>query len=124
MAVGSATPHRARVRRESAQGRVEGRVTTRPAFSKSFRCRFTPASESEQRDQSGVRRQRSPTLFFSRLAIRSSGAAPLRASDRVEVTHDGVVTLYEVQGDPKPVQKRRSVIAYVAQIQKVRDTDA
>lgn len=124
MAVGAATPHRARVRREVRGARVEGRVTTAPAWGESFRCRFVPASESETRDQSGVKRSLSPTLFVTRRALRAAASLPLRASQRVEVTHDGAVTLFEVKGDPKPVQKRRTVLAYVAQLQKVKASDA
>lgn len=124
MAIGAATPHRARVRREQRTGaRVEGRAVTAPVWSPSFRCRFTESQESESRDASGVRRVKPATLLLSRNALRAAGIDPLKASDRVEVVKNGVTLLMEVMGEPKAISKRRTVIGYVASLSKVQASE-
>jgi hypothetical protein len=43
----------------------------------------------------------------------------------VEITQaDGTRLLMEVQGEPDPIRKRRTVIGYTASLQKVRDSEA
>jgi hypothetical protein len=126
VAIGAATPDRARVQRRVRTGeRVRGAFKTTDKWSEPFRCRYTPANESESRSQSGVRRAKPATLLVKALSLRSSGVGVLKASDRVEITQaDGTRLLMEVQGEPDPIRKRRTVIGYTASLQKVRDSEA
>lgn len=126
MAIGAATPDHARVRRDVRSGeRVVGRYVTTVAYSEPFRCRYTPAQESESRSQGGVRRTKPATVMVSRAALAARGLAGLRASDRLEVTPlGGQPVLMEVQGEPKPIRKRRTTIGWTAQVQRVSDSEA
>jgi hypothetical protein len=126
VAIGAATPDRARVRREVRTGeRVRGAFKTEPAYSEPFRCRFTPAQESESRSEGGVRRSKPATLLVSAPSLRAHGVGALKASDRVEITQLGALApiLMEVTGEPKPIRQRRTVIGYVASLSKVRDSE-
>lgn len=126
MALGAATPDRARLLRTSRSGaRVAGRYVTAQAYSRPFRCRFTEQGESEGRSQSGVRRVKPAQLMVAKGALSSRGIAALGPSDRIEITPAGAAApvLFEIQGAPRPIRKRRTVIGWIATLQKVRDSE-
>ena len=126
MALGAATPDRARLLVATRSTvRVAGRYPTTQAYSGPFRCRFTEAQESEGRSASGVRRTKPASLLVSKGALASRGIAAIGPADRVEITPAGAAApvLFEVQGAPKPIRKRRTVIGWTVNLQKIRDSE-
>lgn len=125
MALAAATPDKGRVQRKVRGARVEGRYLETTTWGIPFRCRYRPQSQSESRDQGGVRRVRPAQLTI--LARDTTGAkVDVKASDRVEVTtKSGEVFLFEVMGAPDPIRKKSTVIGWTATLSKVdRSRDA
>ena len=119
MALGAATPDRARILRKKRGERVEGRYLDEPQWTPAFRCRYRPERESESRDEGRVRRVKPAQLTALARHVDGTPVA-IRADDEVEITQrDGTVTRMKVVGAPSPIRKRSSTIGWSARLQRV-----
>ena len=118
--IGSALVDRARiVSTVRSDVRVEGSYQTKTRTGPWFRCRFDPGGEGEQRSAGGVRRDRRATLLVGRRAIDGTTLS-FSGSDVIEVDSRafGLIRM-QLQGLPEVVQKRRSVIGWIATLERV-----
>ena len=121
MGINVALVDRARIVSSEAIGKkVEGTVIFDEASGDWFKCRLTLAAAPETQPPSYKGETSASTHATARAAeimyaLRDSGgeAVVLTAADRLEV--DSVAlgrALYEVQGDPEPIRKKRALLGW------------
>jgi hypothetical protein len=124
MALGAVLVDRARIlRRAPAPVRVEGRTQFTTVTGAWFRCRLDLRSRSEGREpESGFPRVvEQPSLMFG-VRDTEGRTVDLAASDRLEVVSPQLGrALWQAQGDPIPMRKRRRVIGWEATIKRVEE---
>jgi hypothetical protein len=120
MALGAATPDRAVIVRKTRTGaRVDGQYIDAEAFGPVFRCRFRPETESESRDEAKIRKAKPATMtVLARDA--SGGPVGIRGDDQIEIRSSQWGTMrFEVRGAPRPIRKRRAIIGWSVELQRV-----
>lgn len=99
--------------------KVEGSTRLAPLHGAWFRARLFPAGAPQTFDNGRPRVASAPQLL---LGIRDSSGEliEVHASLQVEVdSKDLGRALWQVTADPEPLRKRRRVIGYLAQIERV-----
>lgn len=121
MAIGAVLVDRARkVSRESTGRKVEGTTLMSPTHGGWFRARLF-LNDAPERDESGERRKvvQTPQLMFA-LTDEQSEPVRLYAEDKVEVTSNELdAGTYRLTGDPQPIRKKRAVLGYLANLERV-----
>ena len=120
MAIGSAMPDKGRViSAEKTSTRINGAKIVVPSTSALFRCRLTLPTGEEAEEEGRKRKVRRPTLMLKATDTRGRRVV-IRGKDKIEVVSREFGTdTWEIQGDPKPIRKRRSVIGWTATLAKV-----
>lgn len=135
MALKGALKDRARIRRQEADARrVEGRTVFHARTYPLFRCRLDVTEGTEQKDAAGeMSVDEVPTVMTDRI---DSERNPLRfqPDDELEVesrelapsTERGwhLVGLFQIDGEPKPIRKKRKVIGWELRLKRVSESPA
>lgn len=126
MALGSAMVDRARIiRRAPSPVKIEGRTQMTTVRGAWFRCRLNLRSDSQsQGPGDNPRTTRRPTLMLLPLDIEGR-AVDLRHTDKVEVDSPELgLNLWEVDGEPEPLRKKRRVIGYEVPVKRVEQQES
>ena len=119
--MGRALVDRARILRQTAGERVDGRTVTNETVGEWFRCRLDPVAAPESPD--GIARTIDrPELLYG-VRDLTGAKLDLHAGDRVEVDCKalGGLRIFSVTGDPAPLRRLRSLIGFVAQLARVAE---
>lgn len=127
MGLGSALVDRARiVRNETAtRSRVEGSSVVEHVDGNWFRARLElpQGSEGMAPEQGRKRAVRAPTLMFE-LYDEENLEVRLVGSDYVQVESEQFgLTTWQVEGDPQPIRKLRTVLGYQASLRKAEQRE-
>jgi hypothetical protein len=122
MALGAVLVDRARPVRKRATGeKVEGTTPMAPVHGAWFRCRLTMPKgyENGGTQQSARRSRRSPELMYEMRDLAGDDIV-LRFDEEVIVESAELGTSrWKVNGDPEPLRKKRSVIGWIATLERV-----
>lgn len=125
MALGAALVDRARIIRNVPQPRkIEGRTQFAKVTLPWFRCRVQMPNKPRTADAAGgrTRAEARPTLLYG---IRDSegNAISLTSTDELEVQVKEIAehALYQVDADPMPLRKRRSVIGWEVPLKRIEN---
>jgi hypothetical protein len=119
--IGSALVDRARiVERESTGQKVEGTTLMSPTHSAWFKCRLFLESASERKEQGERRKVVATPQVLCALRDENGELVVIEAEMRMEIssTELGTAT-WNVSGDPEPIRKKRSLIGWLASIERV-----
>lgn len=125
MALGSALKDRGRiVRKEADAKRVEGRTRFNPRALPWFRCRLTIEDARERSDDGGVMSvRRMPTLLVGARDTQRNLLA-FQPDDEIEIeSRELGNATFEVDGEPKPLRKKRRVIGWELRLARVTESD-
>jgi hypothetical protein len=118
MALGGALVDKARtVDVDSNPVRVEGEFQRNTVYGPWFRCRLDHGREQEGTDQGRIRGVVRPRLIVSR-KVRLKGDQRLEIISKQVHGHAGAV-VYNIDGNPEPLRKKRTVIGWEAGLVKV-----
>jgi len=135
MALRGALKDRARiVRKEADAKRVEGRTTYHPRVMPLFRCRLEIVDAPESEDRAGVMStEQEPSLMTDRidedhnpLRFQPDDELEVESRDLGDSTEKGwhLVAVFQVNGEPKPIRKKRRVIGWELRLKKVSESPA
>jgi hypothetical protein len=124
VALGSALVDRARpLREQPTADKVEGTTQFATVPGEWFRCRLDVTTQPESPDPSGGRRrvEARPSLLYEWHDAAGLPVA-LTTEDRVEVASPELGTaVWLLEGDPRPLRKKRRVIGFEATLRRVID---
>lgn len=123
MALGGALVDRARIVRKAPGVPVEGRQRFAPVYGAWFRCRFELRNQRKGREpQSNVPRVvKQPHLMYG-LRDMEGQNVELLATDLLQVVSPELgQAFYELTGDPDPMRKRRRVLGWEVDLQRVEE---
>lgn len=124
MAFRSALVDRARLISKSDTGeKVNGRTTLKPVTSEWFRVRLFPAQGTESPDTQGGRKRnvKRPQLLADRIDAVGE-TIEITANDQIEVDSPELGrSVWEVDGDPQIVRKKRAVLGFLANVSRLED---
>lgn len=111
------------VSREPSKVKVEGRTQMAAVNYEWFRCRITlpPLPRTQGPNSGSARVQTKPAMLFATIDL-SGDPVKLTISDTVEVrsVEQGYDTvLFELDGEPQPIRKKRKVIGQEVTIRRV-----
>ena len=124
MALGSALVDRARLLRQEPTGvKVEGSTQFGTVAGAWFRCRLNVTGQPESPDPAGARRrvESRPSMLY---ALKDADGLPvgLTTESRVEVASRELGTaVWQPEGDPTPLRRRRSLVGYEVNLRRVID---
>lgn len=127
MPIGTALVDRARlVTMEAATARVEGTTQLAPVYGEWFRCRLTlPGSQEGPDEPRGYRRSiNRPSLLYG-VRDRAGQTLAIRFNHKVvvESKEQGILSVWKVNGDPQPLRKKRSMIGWFAQLERLDERE-
>lgn len=133
MALRGALKDRGRILRKEADAkRVDGRTVFNPVSKPLFRCRLEVNDAPESEDQGGVMStDQEPGLLTDRkdvehevLFFQPDDEIEVESRDLAETEERGwhVVGTFKVNGEPKPIRKKRKVIGYQLRLKRVSES--
>lgn len=133
MALGSALVDKAETLRREAETEGEGEEvwvdgekqfvpadeSNVPSPKKTFRCRFQEIKGSEQQQDGRRRRVVRPSLLWGRKMVLQKGdKVRVFFKQKQWVEKYGESAVFQVDGDPEPLRKRRTIIGFEATLVK------
>lgn len=121
MALGSALVDRAKfVRRAPTGKRVEGTKLFHDTPGPWFRCRLQMPQQQESGEGGRRRGVTVPTLTVGR-RDQDGGIIEFKGDDRIVVRSNQLATdtTLQVNGDPEPIRKRRTIIGWTVTLTRV-----